>query len=47
MKREHHNDLPVPNRTRDITLAVRILTVILVALALYGAYVRYVVAKGH
>ncbi len=41
------NDLPVPNRTRDITLAVRILTAILVALALYGAYVRYVVARGH
>jgi len=42
-----NNDLPVPNRTRDITLAVRILTVILAALAVYGAYVRYVVAKGH
>jgi len=41
------NDLPVPNRTRDITLAVRILTVILAALALYGAFIRYVVAKGH
>jgi hypothetical protein len=42
-----NNDLPVPNRTRDITLAVRVITGILAALALYGAYVRYVVAKGH
>ncbi len=41
------NDLPVPNRTRDIALAVRILTVILAALAIYGAFIRYVVAKGH
>ncbi len=41
------NELPVPNRTRDITLAVRILTVILAALALYGAFIRYVVARGH
>ena len=38
---------PVPDRTRDIRLAVRILLVILTALAIYGAYVRYVVAKGH
>ena len=37
----------VPDRTRDIRLAVRILLVILTALAIYGAYVRYVVAKGH
>ncbi len=42
-----NNDLPVPNRTRDITVAVRILTVILAALAIYGAFIRYVVAKGH
>jgi hypothetical protein len=42
-----NNDLPVPDRTRNITLAVRILTAILAALAVYGAYVRYVVAKGH
>ena len=41
------NDLPVPNRTRDITSAVRILTFVLAALAIYGAYVRYVIAKGH
>jgi len=41
------NDLPVPDRTRDITWAVRIVTAVLIALAAYGAYVRYVVAKGH
>jgi hypothetical protein len=41
------NDLPVPNRTRDIRLAVQILTVVLAALAIYGAYVRYVIARGH
>jgi hypothetical protein len=41
------NDLPVPDRTRDITWAVRIFTFVLVALAAYGAYVRYVIAKGH
>ena len=38
------NQLPVPDRTRDITWAVRIFTVVFAALA---AYVRYVVAKGH
>ena len=38
---------PVPDRTRDIRLAVRILLVILTVLAIYGAYVRYIVAKGH
>jgi hypothetical protein len=42
-----NNNLPVPDRTRDIRSAVRVVTVILVALAIYGAYVRYVVAKGH
>ena len=41
------NDLPVPDRTVDITLAVRIVSVILAALTVYGAYVRYVIAKGH
>ena len=41
------SDQPVPNRTRDISLAVQILTVLFAALAIYGAYVRYVVAKGH
>jgi hypothetical protein len=38
---------PVPDRTLNITLAVRIVTAVLVALAIYGGYVRYVVAKGH
>ncbi len=38
---------PVPDRTRDIGFAVRFMTVLLAALALYGAYVRYVIAKGH
>ena len=38
---------PVPNRTLDIRWAVRIVTVVLAALAIYGGYVRYVVAKGH
>ena len=42
-----HNNLPVPDRTRDIRSAVRVLTVVLAALAIYGGFVRYVVAKGH
>jgi hypothetical protein len=41
------NQLPVPNRTFDIRVAVRVVTAILGALAIYGAYVRYVIAKGH
>jgi len=41
------NDLPVPDRTRDIRWAVRIFTVVLAGLAIYGAWVRYVIAKGH
>jgi hypothetical protein len=41
------SDQPVPDRTVDITLAVRVVTIVLTALAIYGAYVRYVVAKGH
>ncbi|MBV9093517.1 MAG: hypothetical protein JO132_06525 [Streptosporangiaceae bacterium] len=41
------NDLPVPDRTRSITGAVYFTTVVLGALAIYGGYVRYVVAKGH
>jgi hypothetical protein len=41
------NDLPVPDRTRDITSAVWVSTAILAGLAAYGGYVRYVVAKGH
>jgi hypothetical protein len=42
-----NNNLPVPDRTRDIRSAVRVVTFVLAALAIYGAYVRYVVAKGH
>ena len=38
---------PVPDRTLDIRWAVRIVLVVFAALAIYGAYVRYVVAKGH
>jgi hypothetical protein len=38
---------PVPDRAFDIRWAVRIVLVIFTALAIYGAYVRYVVAKGH
>ena len=41
------NNLPVPDRTRDIRWAVRIIMVVLAALAIYGGYVRYVIAKGH
>jgi hypothetical protein len=41
------NDLPVPDRTRDIRWAVRIFTVVAAGLAIYGAWVRYVIAKGH
>jgi hypothetical protein len=41
------NDLPVPDRTLDIRSAVRVMTVIFAALAIYGAYIRYVVAHGH
>ena len=41
------NNLPVPDRTFNIRWAVRIVTVVLAALAIYGGYVRYVVAKGH
>jgi hypothetical protein len=40
------NDLPVPDRTFNITWAVRITLVILTALTIYGAFVRYVIAKG-
>jgi hypothetical protein len=39
--------LPVPDRTLNIRWAVRIVTVVLAGLAIYGGYVRYVVAKGH
>jgi len=41
------NDLPVPDRTRNIRRAVWVVTVILGGLAVYGGYVRYVVARGH
>ena len=41
------NQLPVPDRTRNIRWAVRVMTIVLVGLAIYGGYVRYVVAKGH
>jgi hypothetical protein len=38
---------PVPDRTRDIRAAVWIFMSVLAGLAIYGGYVRYVVAKGH
>jgi hypothetical protein len=38
--------LPVPDRTRNIRSAVQVVTVVLLGLAVYGGYVRYVVAKG-
>jgi hypothetical protein len=41
------NQLPVPDRTRNIRWAVWTLTVVLAGLAIYGGYVRYVIAKGH
>jgi hypothetical protein len=41
------NQLPVPNRTRNISSAVWVVTLILTGLAIYGGYVRYVIAKGH
>jgi hypothetical protein len=41
------SDQPVPNRTFSIKSAIRIVLAILTALAIYGAYVRYVIAKGH
>lgn len=41
------NRLPVPDRTVDIRWAVRFVLVVLAALAVYGGYVRYVIAKGH
>jgi len=40
-------DQPVPNRTRDIRVAVRIFLAVFTALTIYGAYIRYIVAKGH
>jgi len=42
-----YNDLPVPDRTRDIGWAVWVMALVLTGLAIYGGYVRYVLAKGH
>jgi len=39
------NNLPVPDRTRNIRWAVWVLTVVLTGLASYGGYVRYVIAR--
>jgi hypothetical protein len=41
------SDQPVPDRTFSVKSAVRIVLGILTALVIYGAYVRYVIAKGH
>ena len=41
------SDQPVPDRTFDIRWAVRIMLVVLTALAIYGAYARYWIGKGH
>ena len=41
------NDLPVPDRTHSIKWAVRVMVVVFTGLAIYGGYVRYVIAKGH
>jgi hypothetical protein len=41
------NDLPVPDRTRSIRWAVRVMIVVFSGLAAYGGYVRFVIAKGH
>ncbi len=39
------SDLPVPDRTRNIRWAVWVMTVVLTGLAIYGGYVRYVIAR--
>jgi hypothetical protein len=39
------SQLPVPDRTRDIRWAVRFFVVVLTALASYGAFIRFVIAK--
>ena len=36
-----------PDWTRDIRWAVQFMTTVFAVLAIYWAYVRYVVAKGH
>jgi hypothetical protein len=41
------NDLPVPDRSRNIKWAVWIFSVVFGGLAIYGGYVRYWIAKGH
>ena len=38
-------DQPVPDRTRSIRSVVWVFTVVLLGLAIYGGYVRYVIAK--
>ena len=38
-------DQPVPDRTRSIRSVVWVFTVVLLGLAVYGGYVRYVIAK--
>jgi hypothetical protein len=39
------NQLPVPDRTRDIRWAARFFVVVLTGLAFYGAFIRFVIAK--
>jgi len=41
------NDLPAADRTHSIKWAVRVMIVVFTGLAIYGGYVRYVIAKGH
>jgi hypothetical protein len=41
------NDLPVPDRERSLRWAVWFMIVVFTALAAYGGYVRFVIAKGH
>src|SRR5215467_1124362 len=41
------NDMPVPDRTRNIKAAVWVFAVIFGALTVYGGFIRYWVAKGH
>ena len=38
---------PVPDRTFDIRWAVRLMMITFAALAIYGAYARYWIGKGH
>lgn len=41
------NSIPVPNRDLNIKAAVYAVSAVVAGLAIYGGYVRYVVAKGH